>query len=143
MVLIVRKDSAFTSATSLEDFAGANVGAQKDTFHDGIIDQIPNVTHAVPLKSFPELTIAVSSGALDAMVSELPVAKAIVASNPNLQIIRFDAGAGFETGADATVSVGVQKGNDTLLEAINAALTQLSTEARDQMMEDAILRQPQ
>ncbi|MGL5978965.1 MAG: transporter substrate-binding domain-containing protein, partial [Erysipelotrichaceae bacterium] len=144
MVMIVKSDSNYVDAQSLEDFAGAAVVGQKETFHDSIVDQIPSVNHLVPLKSFPEMTVAVNSGAADAMVSELPVAQAIVATNPNLRIVEFAEGSGFVTDAeDVTVSVGLKKGNTELQTAINAALANISEAQRTELMNAAISRQPE
>lgn len=41
LVLVVRSDSELTEATSLEDFSGARVTGQLNTFHYDLIGQIP------------------------------------------------------------------------------------------------------
>ena len=144
MVLIVRADSAFANATSLADFSGARVVAQRGTFHDDLVDQIDNVIHQTPLATFPLLVNSVSSQEADAMVSERPVAVSIVATNPNLIIIDFAEGQGFETAAeDTTVSVAVRHSDTELLASINEILATISTETRNQWMEDALARQPE
>ncbi len=144
MVLIVRSDSAFASATSLADFSGARVVAQRGTFHDDLIDQIDSVIHQTPLATFPLLVNSVSSQEADAMVSERPVAVSIIATNPHLVIIDFAEGQGFETAAeDTTVSVAVRHSDSELLASINEILTAISAETRNQWMEDALARQPE
>ena len=70
MVLVVRKDSDLVDANSLADFTGKTVSAQIGTIHDQLIDQIPGVDHSLPLDSFPSLTTALNSTAIDAFVSE-------------------------------------------------------------------------
>ncbi|MBS3991251.1 MAG: transporter substrate-binding domain-containing protein [Erysipelothrix sp.] len=144
MVMVVRKDSVFASATSLADFTGANVVAQRGTFHDGLVSQIPSVNHMTPLATFPLLVNAVMSLESDALVSENPVAISIVKNNPDLTIIRFTQANGFQTNfEDTTVSVALRQTDTELLESINAILSGISSEQRDTWMADAISRQPE
>lgn len=142
MVLIVRKDSTYASATSISDFAGAKVIAQLNTFHDDIIDQITNVNHGTPLKSFPLLTVAVKDRDADAMVSELPVAISITNSNTDLMYLEFTPANGFDAGEDATVSIAMRKGNPDFLAQVQAALDSITKDERTQMMMAAIAYQP-
>lgn len=144
MVLIVRADSPLASATSLSDFSGAKVVAQRGTFHNDLIPQITGVIHQTPLATFPLLVNSVSSFEADAMVSERPVAVSIVATNPQLVIVSFEEGMGFETDAeDTTVSVAVRQSDTELLASINAILAGISTETRNRWMEEALARQPE
>lgn len=144
MVLIVRNDSPYVGSTSLADFTGANVVAQRGTFHVDLIDQIPSANQLTPLASFPLLVNAVQSQEADAMVSERPVAVSIVNTNPNLVIIDFAAGAGFVTDfEDTTVSVAVRQSDTQLLADINRILSNISTELRNQWMNEALSRQPE
>lgn len=143
MVLVTKKDSPYANATSLNDLEGAHVSAQIGTMHDQLVDQIPSVKHGVPLESFPFLTTAVNNNAIDAFVSEKPVALAITSSNPNLSIIEFEENYGFIVDEEeVTVSIGLAKGNDELLNQVNDALSKITPEQRDIMMAEAIQRQP-
>ncbi len=74
------------------------------------------------------------------MVSELPVANGVVAANPDLAIVRFEEGHGFE--ADSSVSIGVSKDNTDLKDKLQSALDTISEDERQQMMQDAVDRQP-
>ena len=140
MVCIVRADDALAGATSLADFTGKNVQGQQNTIYDDIIDQIPGVNHMTPLASYPLMVLALQNGEADALTAELPVATGVVTSNPNLAIVQFEAGKGFE--ADTTVSIAVKKGNTELLNAVQAALDTIDSDTRTQWMTDAVSRQP-
>lgn len=143
MVLVVRKDSVFSNATTLADFSGARVIAQRGTFHDSLIKQIPDVNHMTPLATFPLLVNSVMSLESDALVSENPVAISIIKNNPDLTIIEFNQGSGFQTSfEDTTVSIALRQTDTELLESINAILGNISTEQRNEWMTDAIARQP-
>ena len=142
-VIIVEKDSDLANATSLEDFSGKKVIGQLNTLYDTIIDQIPNVQHQPGAETFPAAIQALQSGAVDAVTSELPVAKGVVEANPDLTYITFEDGKGF-TGADkdASVSVAVRKDDKDLLDSLQSALDTISDVEREQMMETAVKNQP-
>lgn len=139
-VLIVKKDSQYTSATSLEDFNGATVQGQMNTIYDEVIDQIPGVNHMPAAETFPAAIQALQAGSVDAVTSELPVANGVVSANPDLAIVRFAEGKGFK--ADTSVSIAVRKNDDKLLNALQDALKTIDTDTRNTWMEEAVNRQP-
>ena len=146
LVLIVRADSPFAKATTLDNFSGATVAAQLGTLHNDLISQIPDVDHATPLPDFPTLTVATKTGSIDAMVAERPVAMAIVAANSDLAFVGFEEGSGFNLiGDDQTsliVSIGMRKDEEELLAGVNESLASLSKETRNELMATAIINQP-
>lgn len=139
-VLIVKKNSQYTSATSLEDFKGATVQGQMNTIYDEVIDQIPGVNHMPAAETFPAAIQALQAGSVDAVTSELPVANGVVSANPDLAIVRFAEGKGFK--ADTSVSIAVRKNDDELLNALQDALKTIDTDTRNTWMEEAVNRQP-
>jgi len=142
-VMVVTSDGEYADATSLADFALANVIAQQDTIQDGAIDQITDVNHMLPLAQTSELIISLTSGVSDALVTELPVAEAIVEANPSLTIVEFADGLGFDLpDSDVTVAIAVRLGEDELVASINTALALLDEETRTTLMEAASDRQP-
>lgn len=141
-VIIVQADSDLADATSLEDFSGKKVQGQMNTLYDTIIDQIPDVVHEPAAETFPAAIQALQAGSIDAVTSELPVAKGVVEANPDLAYVEFEDGKGF-TGADedASVSIAVRKG-DSLKDELQEALDTISDDEREQMMETAVANQP-
>lgn len=139
-VLIVKKDSQYTSATGLEDFKGATVQGQMNTIYDEVIDQIPGVNHMPAAETFPAAIQALQAGSVDAVTSELPVANGVVSANPDLAVVRFAEGKGFK--ADTSVSIAVRKNDDELLNALQDALKTIDTDTRNTWMEEAVNRQP-
>ncbi len=141
MVLIVRSsDEELVNATSIQDFSGRKVLGQVNTLYDDIIDQIEGVNHMTPLQTYPRMVLSLQEGEVDALTSELPVAQGVVGANPELSIVSFEDGQGFE--ADTTVSIAVAKENTELLDRIQQALNNITEEERVQMMQDATERQP-
>lgn len=139
-VLIVKKDSQYTSAASLENLKGATVQGQMNTIYDEVIDQIPGVNHMPAAETFPAAIQALQAGSVDAVTSELPVANGVVSANPDLAIVRFAEGKGFK--ADTSVSIAVRKNDDELLNALQDALKTIDTDTRNTWMEEAVNRQP-
>ena len=72
LTVVVRKDSAFASAKSLADLAGAKITGQMSTFHYDMIDQIEGAVKMPAMETFPTMIVAVSSGAIDGYVADRP-----------------------------------------------------------------------
>ncbi|WP_062551648.1 transporter substrate-binding domain-containing protein [Peptoniphilus phoceensis] len=143
LVIVVKKDGAYANASSLNDFKGANITGQLNTFHYEVIDQIEGVNKSTALETFPAMIVALRSGKIDGYVSERPGALSAVAANDDLTFVEFAEGKGFETSVDDTsISVGVKKGNTELLEKVNDALSKISEEERQSIMEEAVANQP-
>ena len=142
-VVIVRADSEFANITNIQDLSGCNVVGQMNTIYDDIIEQINGVNHMPAAETFPAAIQALQGGAVDAVTSELPVAIGVTSANPDLTFVQFADGQGFSgSEQDASVSIAVKKGNDSLRDALQTALDSLSEDDRQQMMLDATNRQP-
>jgi putative lysine transport system substrate-binding protein len=142
LVIVVRKDGPYAGAKSLADFKGAAITGQLNTFHYTVIPQIPEVNMLTAMETFPAMIVALQSGAIDGYISERPGAMAAIASNPDLAFVSFEEGMGFTASPeDVAVAVGLKKGS-TLLAGINEVLAGIDKAARQQMMDDAIARQP-
>lgn len=140
VVLVIRKDSPYISATSLADFAGAKVTGQQATIHYDLIDKIEGVEKLEAYADFPTMLMALSSGKIDAYVAESPTAMAAMLSNPDVTYISFAGDKGF--GEEVSVSVGLRQGEDELKAAVDEILNGITDSQRTQIMEQAIARQP-
>lgn len=143
LVVVVRKDSPYASASSLADFAKAKITAQLNTFHYTVIEQIPDVQLQTAMDNFPTMIVALTSGTIDGYISERPGAVSATESNPEITFVEFAQGKGFVASPeDVAIAVGLQKGRPELVEQINSILAGISKEQRQQMMDKAILAQP-
>lgn len=142
LVMVVKKDSAYASATSIADFSGARITGQINTFHYKVIDQISGVNKQPELEDFAALIQSLRSGSIDGYVCEKPGAESAVASNPEFTYVEFAEGKGFTCDpAESSIAIGVRKNSDMTAE-INKILSTLSKADRDRMMSEAISRQP-
>jgi len=140
MVIVVRKDDPLANAKNIQDFSGKTILGQMNTLYDEVIDQIKDVKHATPQATYPRMVLSLQEKEVDGITAELPVARGVVAANPDLIIVQFEKGKGFD--ADTTVSVAVKHGNTKLKEAIEGVLEKISQDERNQIMQAATERQP-
>ncbi len=140
LVIVVKKGGKFENAKSLNDFAGAKITAQLNTFHYTVIDQIPGVVKREAMDDFPAMRVALESGIIDGYVTERPEAVSAEAANKNFKMIELNPG--FETNPeDTAIAVGIRKGSE-LKDQINEALAKISLDERKQLMDNAIKNQP-
>ena len=142
-VVVLRSDSAYANATSIDDFDGASAVAQISTIYDDLVPQLTGATHHDPLSDVPTIITAINQGTYDLTILELPVAMAVIETNPNLTYITFEEGSGFDIAyEDAVVSIALRLDETDLQSEINTILETLSSSDRDQMMTEALSRQP-
>lgn len=140
LVMVVRSGGDYVNATSIQDFRGAKVTAQSETFHYTVIDQIDGVTKETAMQDFPAMRVALETGIIDGYVSERPEGVSASAANDNFAMVEFQDG--FATSEeDTAIAVGVVKGS-VLREEINEVLATISEEVRQELMDQAIINQP-
>lgn len=140
LVMVVRKGSEYENAKSIQDFSGARITAQLETFHYTVIDQINGVIKDTAMSDFTAMRVALESGIIDGYVSERPEGISATAANENFAMVVFEDG--FVTSdEDTAIAVGVAKGSE-LTEQINEILAEISEEERQEIMDRAIQNQP-
>lgn len=140
LVMVVKKGGAYENATSIQDFSGAKITAQLNTFHYSVIEQINGVNQQPAMDNFSAMRVALESGVIDGYVSERPEGVSASAANDNFAMVEFSDG--FVTSEDDTaIAVGIKK-NSKLTSKINEILAGISEEERISIMDTAIANQP-
>lgn len=137
-VVLLRKDSAFINAKTLDDFSGAKAIGQHGTIYADLVAQMAQhgAIKQTELDSVPQIVNALLAKTSDVTVVELPVALGICASNPNLTYLRLNSL--FDVSEeDVCVSIGIRK-NYEFKENINTILKSISTEERNKIMNEAV-----
>lgn len=143
LVMVVKKGSPYENATSIQDFSGAKVTAQLNTFHYSVIDQIEGVNKQAAMDDFPAMRVALESGVIDGYVSERPEGISASSANSNFTFVVFEEGQGFEASEDdVAIAVGIKQGRDDLVAQINEILAGISDEERLEIMDNAVMNQP-
>lgn len=98
------------------------------------------IIHAAPLDTYPAAANDVKAGIAFAMPAELPVCEAMV-NLGGLSVLYVDYSfLSDEDKNGLSVSIGVKKGNQELIDELNEALSKLTTEQRQEMMGAAATR---
>ncbi|WHY85727.1 transporter substrate-binding domain-containing protein [Neobacillus novalis] len=140
LVMVVKKGGKFDGASSIQDFKGAKISAQLNTFHYSVIDQIKEVKKQPAMDNFPAMRVALESGVIDGYVSERPEGISAQSANEHYKMIEFNDG--FKTSDDDTsIAVGVAKGSK-LTDKINKILSGISEDEQTSIMDAAIKNQP-
>ncbi len=140
--ILMRRDSPYAGAESLEDLAGASIIAQKGSIQDAAIDQIPGVNHMDPANSVPDAITRLMQGTVDGVAIDLLNSNIYEEQYPDYLVVSFEKGKGFPENPGA--SVAVAKGDPRgILDAINEVIDGLSDEERQQMWDDASDRVPE
>jgi len=140
LVMVVKKGGKYDNATSIQDFSGAKITAQLNTFHYSVIDQIKGVSKQPAMDNFPAMRVALESGMIDGYVSERPEGVSAETANSNFKMVEFKNG--FATSDDDTaIAVGIAKGSAETAK-INKILAGISEEEQKTIMDTAIKNQP-
>ena len=141
--MVVRKDSKYANATSIQDFAGAKVTSQAVSIWLPLVKQIPDVQEQPGLGEMSELFVGVSSGKLDAIITGLTEAQSGCMSNPDLTYVTFEDGKGFDVELSALCAgIPLAKGNTELKEKIDAVIATMDHDTQLEMMTNALNQQP-
>ena len=144
IVAVVAADGPYADVVNVTDFEGATLTSTLNTVWYDVLDQITDyATKDAALDTFASMVAAVHAGKIDGFTCDMPSAKSILVSNPDLKIIDFEGGTGFEVSNEETdLGIPCQKGNTELVDKINEVLAGLSQEDRDAMMDQAVASQP-
>lgn len=145
IVTLVRSDSPYASAQSVSELDGAVCTSQLNTvWYDVCLPQIPNADILPAQDSAPAMMVALNSGKCDVVVTDQPTALAACVAYPNFTLLDFSSsGEDYEVSEEEiNIGVSMQKGNDTLRNAINEVLSTMSAEDYAAQMEEAISLQP-
>lgn len=142
---VIRKADAEKYAKLPQSLKDVMIGAQKGAIQVTIAkEQIKGIsgtavnnnhTQIKELGTLPDLIMEVKNGKVEAVIAELPVAKAYVAKNSDLMIAEY-----VFTDSEGGSAVAVKKDNEDFVAAINKTLERLIREGKiDMFVGDANL----
>ena len=149
IVCVTKEDSAFANATSIADLSGGTCTAQIATiWYDQCLPQIQGAQVQPAAETAPAMLMALATGMVDFVCTDMPTAQGAVAAYPGLKILDFSGTDGdFQfseqvRAENVNIGVSVMKGNTTLKEAIDKVLSTMTVEDFNRMMAEAIAVQP-
>lgn len=145
IVCLVKKDSAFAGAKGISDLAGGTCTSQSGTiWYDSCLPQIKDANILTPQESAPAMLMALASGAVDFVCTDMPTAQGALIAYPDLMILDFTGTEDdFEVSEEEiNIGISVRKGNTVLVDAINSYLSDKTEADFNALMEEAIKIQP-
>ncbi|MBE6882544.1 MAG: transporter substrate-binding domain-containing protein [Oscillospiraceae bacterium] len=145
IVTLTKADSAYANAASVADLAGATCTSQLGTiWYDICLPQIPDANILTAQETAPAMLVALDSGAVDLVVTDMPTAMAATAVYDDMVLLDFTGTEGEFEVSEEEINLGIsmKKGNTELLDAVNAVLAEMTVEDYEAMMQEAIAVQP-
>jgi len=149
IVCVAKADSKFANAASIADLKGGSCTAQIATiWYDQCLPQIAGANVQPAAETAPAMLMALETGMVDFICTDMPTAQGAVAAYPDLKILDFSGTDGdfrFDEEVRAenvNIGVSVMKGNTVLKEKIDAVLSTMTVEDFNSIMEQAIAVQP-
>ena len=151
IVCVTTKDSAYASAASIQDLAGGKCTAQSGTiWYDSCLPQIEGAELVAPADTAPAMIMALQTGTVDFICTDMPTAMGAVAKDDSLVILDFSGTEGDfqfaseeERAENVNIGISVLKGNTQLKEAIDAVLSEMTVDDFNALMDEAIAVQPE
>lgn len=149
IVCVTKADSKFANAASIADLKGGSCTAQIATiWYDQCLPQIAGANVQPAAETAPAMLMALETGMVDFICTDMPTAQGAVAAYPDLKILDFSGTDGdfqFDEEVRAenvNIGVSVMKGNTVLKEKIDDVLSTMTVEDFNSIMEQAIAVQP-
>lgn len=144
IVCVTRKDSPLASATGISQLSGSCTAQTGTIWYDSCLPQIKDAQRMPASETAPAMIMAVTSGTVDFICTDMPTAMGACATYDNLVILDFSGSEdNFQVDAgEINIGISVVKGNTTLLDAMNAVLGEMTVEDMNRIMNDAIAIQP-
>lgn len=145
IVVLTKSDSQFANAKGVADLTGAKATSQINTvWYDVCLPQIQDANIQPAMENAPAMLVALDSGKVDLVVTDMPTAKAACVAYPNLTLLDFTGSDDNFQVSEEEINIGIstKKGNDELTSAINSVLENLTEEDFNKMMDEAIAVQP-
>ena len=145
IVCVTTKDSKFANAKGLNDLDGGSCTAQLATiWYDNMLPQIPNAKIQTAAETAPAMLMALQTGVVDFICTDMPTALAACTANENFVLLDFTGSDNNFDADEGEINIGVsmRKGNTTLKTAIDNVLKKMTADDFNNLMNDAIKIQP-
>lgn len=145
IVCLVKKDSPYVNAKGVADLAGATCTSQMNTvWYDVCLPQIPDANILPAQDSAPAMLVALNADRVDLICTDMPTATAATVAYPDMVLLDFSGSDDdFQVSQEEiNIGISIRKGNTELKDKINAALSKLTVDDYNAMMNEAISVQP-
>ena len=145
IVCVAKAGSEQAAATGISNLTGTCTAQTGTIWYDSCLPQIPGAEIMTEAETAPAMIMAVESGTVDFICTDMPTALGACATYDDLVVLDF-------TGTDddfvvdegeINIGISVVKGNSQLQDAINAILGGMTADDFNALMDEAISVQPE
>ena len=148
MVCVTKANNENANATSISELTGTCTAQESTIWYDDCLPQITGVQVQTAAESAPAMLMALETGTVDFVCTDMPTAKAAVAAYDDMVILDFSGTDGDFQFSDevraenVNIGVSVKKGNTELKNMIDSVLSTMTADDMNALMEQAIAIQP-
>ena len=144
IVVLVKEGNANENAKGISELKGTATSQSGTIWYDTCLPQVAGATVIPPAESAPAMLMALETGTVDFVCTDMPTAQGAQIAYPDLKLLDF-AGSGDDfqvSEEDINIGISIQKGNTVLLDAINGYLADKTADDFNALMAQAIAIQP-
>lgn len=144
IVCLTKSDSPLANATGISQLSGRCTSQRGTIWYDSCLPQIEGAEILSAQDTAPSMLMALESGTVDFVCTDIPTAQGAVLVYPDLTILDFSGSDdNFEVPEEeVNIGISVQKGNTLLKDAMNDVLSGMTAEDFGSMLEQAVAIQP-
>ena len=146
IVCVTKKDAPQASATGISELTGTCTAQTGTIWYDSCLPQIPGADNQTQAETAPAMIMAVESGTVDFICTDMPTAMGACATYDDLTILDFSNNESDNFKVDEgeiNIGISIEKGNTALKDAMNDVLSTMTAEDFNQIMQEAIAVQPE
>ena len=145
IVCVPKAGSEQAAATGISNLTGTCTAQTGTVWYDTCLPQISGAQMMPQAETAPAMVMAVESGTVDFICTDMPTAMAACATYPDLTILDFTGTEDNFQVSEEEINIGlsVRQGNSQLQECANTVLNDMSVEDFNALMNQAISVQPE
>lgn len=144
IVCLAKQGTPQAEAKGISELSGYCTSQMGTIWYELCLPQIKDTQIQSPAESAPAMLMALESGMVDFVCTDMPTAQGALIAYPDLTLLDFTGtDDNFEV-SDEEVNIGisVRKGNTALVDALNAVLSTMTADDFNALMAEAIAVQP-
>ena len=145
IVCLTREGTPQASATGISNLTGTCTAQSSTIWYENCLPQIKGADIQTEAESASAMIMAVVSGTVDFICTDMPTAMGACAAYDGLKILDFSkSGDDFDVDeGEINIGISVKKGNTALKKMVDDVLSTMTVEDFNNMMNDAIKVQPE
>lgn len=144
IVCLARQGTPQAEAKGISELSGYCTSQLGTIWYSVCLPQIPNAEIQPAAESAPAMLMALETGAVDFVCTDIPTAQGALAVYPDMVLLNFSGSEDNFVVSEEEINIGisVMKGNAVLKDALDAVLSTMTVDDFNAMMAEATAIQP-